>query len=128
MPAFDPNNPDAAAFTALVEPWLRDRVRCRLHGAQSASLFAQFHYALDSLQYLLSADRTGVTAPTQLRVAQVQCSAPNCRATSATPAASIINCAPGSPTPLWLCRAHYPAFPGLLPPGWTPPPKLDPLA
>ena len=115
MPAFNYNDPVAAAFLALVEPWLRER-------NPSTAEFAQMHYALDGLQYLLTADRSGVNLGAEYRrAANVVCSAPGCHIHAGVPDACLLNYArPGDP-PLWFCRVHHPRVEGLNPPGWTPP-------
>lgn len=120
MPAFNANDPDAVAFADFITPWLRDRPYLRD--------FSQLHFALDGLNYLLHADRTGVSLPVSKSTAHVKCSIHDCAITSSQLDACILNFAPRDTSPLWFCRAHHPPVPGLPPPGFTKPHSSDPLS
>jgi hypothetical protein len=110
MPAFNHKDELASRFVTYITPWLNSV-------SPSPSDFAQFHYALDSLQYLLSTDRAGwnMTDP-PLVSDTIRCQHDNCSATWRTPDACLLLL-----NGRWLCRAHHPPFSSLPPPGWMPP-------
>lgn len=114
MAAFDSNDAFAASFTTLIEPWLRENAHMATFD------FDQLHYALDGLEYLLTADRSGIGPPKPSTAAHVKCSMHDCGVTSAIPDACLLNFAPRGDPPLWFCRNHHPRLDGLPAAGWTP--------
>ena len=120
MAAFNDADADARDFAALIEPWLRARPHLRD--------YAQLHFALDGLAYLLTTDRTGIALPQPKSSTHVKCAMLDCAVTSATRDACVLNFAPAGAPPIWFCRAHHPEVAGLPPPGYTRLRTTDPAA
>jgi len=114
MSNYRSNDPLAAEFAALVEPFLRAHPTLRD--------YSQLHFALDGLHYLIAADRSGVDrSPPPHTFTNVTCSFDGCHTHAGIPDACILNFAPRDTPPIWLCRFHHPKLDGLPAPGWTPP-------
>lgn len=93
-----PDDDGLPAFVAKLDEAIKSRDR---------KAFAQLHFDLNSIEYLTTVDRSGISIEAPKPVSRdIRCEAPCCGATWRTPDACLLLI-----NDKWYCRAHHPPVP-----------------